>query len=1129
MSVRTDVINLNVNVNGNKAQNDLNQLRKKAADVRFEMDGLKKGTAEYIAKKKELAGITEEMARLKKQIGITALTQKELVKELNSMKALKASMQPFTEEWKKLDKEIKKVENRLYDVKNGVQGFSSFFSKIKDEVKQFGTVAAAYLGFQFLTNQFRNIINGAAKMSDQIADIRRVTGLTAFEVENLNSQLSRLDTRTSTSGLREIAIIAGKLGVAKNDILGFTVAVDKLVVALGDELGNADQITTELGKILNVFDGQVTGENITYLGNAIVDLANKGVASGGFIVDFTQRLAGLAGTANLTLDAAIGLAAALEETGQRTESSSTAIINLLGQLGNDVDTFAKAAGKDVKEFAKTIEERPVEALLQLAEGVVKNKKGLQELSPAFKNLGIDGVRVQTVLGVLGTKSDFFRQKISEAGGALKQTSAITDAFNLKNQTFGAELEKLGKTLNRIFINSGVVSFFKDVVSGLNSILTPAKSAIQKFEELNEEVQNLDKNILPLANRYDELKRKTSLSKDEQNEMKSIIEQITAVIPSAVTQFDEYGNAIAISTDRVREFIDTEKARLKVVNAAAIDEYNKKLVRIDKQIATTKKQVDEIAKRGTIELSTEITTVGSGDIPSFTEVRKASQKEIGAIQEKYRTLLDQKKGYEAEVKRLNGDALQAQLDAQEKAAEAARIAREKARAEAESNTGSGSSTSNKDLNSLQRDAEAFAEEIKRLQREVEINGMDLDAQEVARIEDKYAELLIRARKYSFDLLTIRKLEQKELEQLFDKMLEKQLEKQRQAEEKRAKEEDEASKKAIDRRFANDQKRIEALTKANSKKGKSDQSEEEKEKKALAERIRNVIEYANVFQDVMNSLSRYATAREENLLAKDRKANDEKKKNLKKQLDAKLLSEAQYNIKVAQLDEELAAKEREIRRQQAKREKALNIFQSIVNTASAVAEALPNIPLSIAVGIAGAIQTALIASTPLPELGTGGWIKKGDKHSAPSKGIPALIERDEAVMSAAAMTDKKVYNVIGNTAQITSALNGRNGGANWAGGAKVVEMPGWRTAAAAQINPGLPTILEQGGIVRSLDGVSNGNNGMVEKLLQQLVIETQRTTEEIKTMKTKLKAIVSIKELREEEKLYDASKKASGLNG
>ena len=56
-------------------------------------------------------------------------------------------------------------------------------------------------------------------------------------------------------------------------------------------------------------------------------------------------------------------------------------------------------------------------------------------------------------------------------------------------------------------------------------------------------------------------------------------------------------------------------------------------------------------------------------------------------------------------------------------------------------------------------------------------------------------------------------------------------------------------------------------------------------------------------------------------------------------------------------------------------AAALFGAIVNTARAIAEALPNIPLSVAVGIAGAGQVAAIASQPLPELAEGG-IAYGD---------------------------------------------------------------------------------------------------------------------------------------------------------
>ena len=65
-------------------------------------------------------------------------------------------------------------------------------------------------------------------------------------------------------------------------------------------------------------------------------------------------------------------------------------------------------------------------------------------------------------------------------------------------------------------------------------------------------------------------------------------------------------------------------------------------------------------------------------------------------------------------------------------------------------------------------------------------------------------------------------------------------------------------------------------------------------------------------------------------------------------------------------------------QANRDKALALFQAVVSTARAVAEALPNIPLSILVGAAGAIQIAAIASQPIPKFEKGGEIG-GKRHS------------------------------------------------------------------------------------------------------------------------------------------------------
>jgi len=68
----------------------------------------------------------------------------------------------------------------------------------------------------------------------------------------------------------------------------------------------------------------------------------------------------------------------------------------------------------------------------------------------------------------------------------------------------------------------------------------------------------------------------------------------------------------------------------------------------------------------------------------------------------------------------------------------------------------------------------------------------------------------------------------------------------------------------------------------------------------------------------------------------------------------------------LDQEVARKKAEIAQKNAILEKASAIASIAINTARAVIKALPNIPLSIAIGTIGAIQAAAVLAQPLPEI-------------------------------------------------------------------------------------------------------------------------------------------------------------------
>ena len=88
------------------------------------------------------------------------------------------------------------------------------------------------------------------------------------------------------------------------------------------------------------------------------------------------------------------------------------------------------------------------------------------------------------------------------------------------------------------------------------------------------------------------------------------------------------------------------------------------------------------------------------------------------------------------------------------------------------------------------------------------------------------------------------------------------------------------------------------------------------------------------------------------------------------------------------EDLEKKRAAARRTAAIQEKAVALLSAIVNTAAAVAKALPNIPLAIAVGVLGAVQIALIKSKPIP-LAEGGIVTQPTHILAGERGPEAII--------------------------------------------------------------------------------------------------------------------------------------------
>lgn len=73
---------------------------------------------------------------------------------------------------------------------------------------------------------------------------------------------------------------------------------------------------------------------------------------------------------------------------------------------------------------------------------------------------------------------------------------------------------------------------------------------------------------------------------------------------------------------------------------------------------------------------------------------------------------------------------------------------------------------------------------------------------------------------------------------------------------------------------------------------------------------------------------------------------------------------------EIERQAEEKRKAIARREAEAQKRLAIFNAIIDTSQAVVAALPNIPLSVAIGVIGAAQIALIASQQIPQFWMGG---------------------------------------------------------------------------------------------------------------------------------------------------------------
>lgn len=246
--------------------------------------------------------------------------------------------------------------------------------------------------------------------------------------------------------------------------------------------------------------------------------------------------------------------------------------------------IASSQGKDIDQFIEALLDAMTGENERLKEfGITASKNGettaftfrgvtteVQNTDQAIKNYILSLGKVQGVQGAMAIQMEELAGLESNLG------DQMDSIYN-----------KIGKKLE-----PAIKSFMGWLGGSLGKLSSLLDSSSDSFQKQYDKVFALEEKVPDLIARYNELTAKTSLSKDEQSELNSLMKELSRIMPGAISGWDEYGNILSISTDKIDEYVSSQKRLLAAMNDEEINVTKKKMKEAQEDIATYQKLLKE---------------------------------------------------------------------------------------------------------------------------------------------------------------------------------------------------------------------------------------------------------------------------------------------------------------------------------------------------------------------------------------------------------------------------------------------------------------------------------------------------------------------------------------------------------
>ena len=464
-----------ITANAAVAKKVMEELQQRIDGIKQKMATLnvttKQGQREFDKLKKELVSYNSAVSQnvtnyQRMQHAIKNLSSTSLNELKRALGAAKSEMGKLTID----DKRLPLIRKRVEALQGQIDKMTGSIHKQGGAWNTAMKNLTAYVGMFALFNKAKELVTGAIKKnfeySGSLTDIRKVSGLTMDQVKQLSTELAKIDTRTSVDGLAQLAYQGAKLGMGKYGVEGmaqFVKAADKINVAIGEEMGEeALPALSKMVEVMGLIPKMGIDKAMEATGSAMFKLSTTSTSTSNDIVEFAKRLTGVARTAGITTDQLLALGSASSSMMLMPEVASTAMGKFIVALQKNHNLIAKELGIPDETIKNLYASGHAMDAIVLVLEKMRDKGNMNALGSIFKDLGSDGQRLVTAMVTMSKNVDMLKDHLYESQKAFEEASAVTDEYNMQQQSAIGILERANNLWEKAFVNPDGV----DAVKGM---------------------------------------------------------------------------------------------------------------------------------------------------------------------------------------------------------------------------------------------------------------------------------------------------------------------------------------------------------------------------------------------------------------------------------------------------------------------------------------------------------------------------------------------------------------------------------------------------------------------------------------------------------------------------------------